>query len=106
MAYASRSGRKPMESASKTGHSSIIRHPLVQDFLRSCSIPQTADSELVSLHAVPVEMALEDRIHLIITIDGGFTEVAIQERFPSSSYTFYNFGGLLFETDDLQTLHA
>lgn len=106
MAYASKSGRKPMELASKTGHSSIIRHPLVQDFLQSCSIPQPADAELVSLHAVPVEMPAEDGIHLIITIDGGFTEVEVQERFPSSSYTFYNFGGLLFETNDLRTLHA
>ncbi len=106
MAYTSISGRKPMETASKTGHSSIIRHPLVQDFLQSCTIPQPADSELVSLHAVPVEALVEDRIRLIITIDGGFTEVSIQERFPSSSYTFYNFGGLLFETIDLQTLHT
>jgi hypothetical protein len=106
MAYTSKNGRKPMESASKTGHSSIVRHPMVQTFLQSCHIPQPADAELVSLNAVPVELPKEDRIRLIITIDGGFTEVAIQERFPSSSYTFYNFGGLLFETMDLQALHA
>lgn len=106
MAYTNTNGRKPMEFASKTGHSSIIRHPLVQSFLQSCSIPQPADSQRVNLQAIPVEIPIEDSIRLIITIDGGFTEVSVQERFPSSSYTFYNFGGLLFATSDLQTLHA
>ena len=105
MAYSSKNGRKPMEIASKTSHSHIIRHALVQEFLQSCNIPQPADSEVVGLQLVPVEPPVEDRIRLVITIDGGFTEVSIQERFPSSTYTFYNFGGLLFEKADLQTLH-
>lgn len=105
MAYSTKNGRKPMEFASKTGHSSIIRHPLVQSFLQSCSIPYPADSELVHLHSIPVEEPKENHIQLIVTIDGGFTEVSVQDRFPSSSYTFYNFGGLLFATSDLQSLH-
>ena len=95
-----------MEMASKSGHSHIIRHTLVQEFLKGCNIPQPADSEVVSLQVTPVELPQEDRIRLLITIDGGFTEVAIQERFPSSSYTFYNFGGLLFEKADLQVLRT
>jgi NurA domain len=105
VAYASTNGRKPMEMASKTSHSHIIRHVVVQEFLQVCNIPQPPDSEVVSLQVVPVEPPIEDRVRLVITIDGGFTEVSIQERFPSSSYTFYNFGGLLFEKADLQTLH-
>lgn len=105
MAYSNKNQRKPMEFASKTGHSNIIRHPLVQDFLQSCNIPQPADPELVRLHTIPVEFLKENHIQLIIAIDGGFTEVSVQERFPSSSYTFYHFGGLLFTTSDLQSLH-
>lgn len=106
MAYTSKNGRKPMEMASKTSHSHIIQHSLVQDFLKACNIPQPADSEVVNLQVIPVGPPKEDRIRLVITIDGGFTEVSIQERFPSSSYTFYNFGGLLFEKADLQVLRA
>ncbi len=106
MAYVSKNGKRPMETASKTGHSSIIRQPLVQDFLKQCSIPQPADPNVVKLHAVPVAPPSEDRIRLIITIDGGFTEVEVKKEYPSSSYTFYNFGGLLFETAHLEALHA
>ncbi len=106
MAYTSKNGRKPMEMASKTGHSHIIRQALVQEFLKDCNIPQPADSEVVHLLADSIELPQEDYIRLIITVDGGFTEVAIQERFPSSSYTFYNFGGLLIEKADLQILRT
>lgn len=105
MAYGSKNGRKPMEMASKTSHSHIVRNPLVQDFLQSCNIPKPADAEFVNLHTVPVQLPINNRIRLVITIDGGFTEVVVQDRFPSSSYTFYNFGGLLFELQDLQLLH-
>ncbi len=62
MAYSSKNGRKPMEIASKTSHSHIIRHALVQEFLQSCNIPQPADSEVVGLQLVPVEPPVEDRI--------------------------------------------
>lgn len=105
MAYSSKNGRRPMEAASKTGHSAIIRHPLVQKFLQSCSIPQPADPEVVKLQATPVAPPSEDRIRIIIAIDGGFSEVEVKKEYPSSSYTFYQIGGLLFETADLQALH-
>jgi hypothetical protein len=95
-----------MEEASKVNHSFIIRQPIVQEFLRACSIPEQPDTTLVTKHTVPVEPPLEDRIKVIIAVDGGYTEVSIQERYPSSSYTFYNFGGLLFQKDDLQALHV
>jgi len=106
MAYSSNNGRKPMEMASKTNHSQIVRNSLVQSFLQSCNIPKPANPELVSLQAVPVDLPLDNRIRIVITIDGGYTEVSVQDNFPSSSYTFYNFGGLLFEMKDLQTLHT
>jgi len=94
-----------MESASKTNHSAIIRHPLVQELLASCCIPQPPDPSVVKLQATPVAPPSEDRIRIIIAIDGGFSEVEVKKEYPSSSYTFYQFGGLLFETTDLQLLH-
>jgi hypothetical protein len=84
LAYTSKNGRKPMEMASKTSHSYIIRHALVQEFLQACNIPQPADSEVVSLQVVPVEPPIEDNIRLVITIDGGFTEV-VESQLPLAS---------------------
>lgn len=106
MAYTSRNGRKPIEMASKVNHSYIIRKPIIQEFLQACHIPQPADPELVGLEAVPVAPPTDDRIRLIIAIDGGDTPVPVQERFPSSSFTFYNYGALLFSRSDLDELHA
>lgn len=105
MAYTSRNGRKPIEAAGKTSHSVIIRHPLVQGFLSSCIIPREPDSEIINTHTFLVEPPTINNIRLIIAIDGGFTEVSVQDKYPSSSYTFYNFGGLMFQIEDLQALH-
>lgn len=105
MAYSSKNGRKPMEAASKTNHSFVIRNPVVQEFLASCAIAQPPDPTAVSLHATPVPVPSHDPIRLIVAIDGGLTEVPVQEKYPASSYAFYTFGGLLFETADLEELH-
>jgi len=105
MAYTSRNGRKPVEAAGKTSHSTIIRHPLVQEFLSSCTIPREPDPEAITTQITPVALPETDRIRVIIAIDGGYTEVSVQDKYPSSSYTFYNFGGLLFKVEDLQALH-
>ncbi|MBK9944496.1 MAG: DNA double-strand break repair nuclease NurA [Kouleothrix sp.] len=106
MAYTSKNGRRPMEMASKTNHSAIIRHPLVQEFLKECRIPEAADADAVELQAQPVAPPSENGIRIIIAIDGGYREVEVKKEYPSSSYTFFQFGGLLLETDDLQALHG
>jgi len=106
MAYSSTKGRKPMESASKTNHSLIIRNPVVQDFLAACAIPRPPDSDAVATEAVPVPIPERNPIRVIIAIDGGMTEVPVQVKYPTSSYTFFNFGGLLFQSSDLEALHA
>lgn len=106
MAYASKTGRRPMESASKTNHSYIIRHPLVKAFVQSAEIPHRPDPNVVRLEAVPVVTPAHDPVQLIVAIDGGFTEVAVEERYPSSTYTFFNFGGLLFDKGDLESIRS
>jgi predicted RNA-binding Zn-ribbon protein involved in translation (DUF1610 family) len=105
MAYGSKNGRKPMEMASKANHSYIIHQPAVQQFLQQCVIPQPTNAAAVERLTVPVAPPTSDHINLIITIDGGYTEVSINDKYPSSSYAFYNFGGLLFEVADLEALH-
>ena len=98
MAYSSKNGRKPIELASKSNHSFIIRQPLVQAFLGSCNIPRSPDSKFVSLQCTPVAPSPENQIQVLIAVDGGYTECEVQEKYPSSSYAFYSFGGLLLET--------
>ena len=95
-----------METASKTTHSAIIRQSLVKDFLSLCTIPHLPDEAEVSTEAQFVDTPINNRIRIIIAIDGGYTPVSVQEAYPSSSFTFYTFGGLMFEVSDLQALHT
>ena len=40
----------------------------------------------------------------IIAIDGGSTQVAVRERFPSTIITFFQIGALIFNMDDLEEI--
>lgn len=104
MAYASK-GRRPNEYASKSAHSYLINDPAVQAFLGRCSFPKHAGEVSFSDHErftyKPVE---ENPIRHIIAIDGGYTEVVVQEEFPSSTICFFQIGSLIFSIEDLDNL--
>ena len=40
----------------------------------------------------------------IIAIDGGYNEVPVKDRFPSTKITFFQFGSLIFKTSDLDEI--
>ena len=102
MAYSNKFGRRPMEVASKSSHSHIIRDPDVQDFLNHCDLPKEAvDVELPSDQLVDFIPPDKNPIKHVITIDGGYTEVAVRTQFPSSTMCFFQFGALVFSLDDL-----
>ncbi|HCL78448.1 MAG TPA: NurA domain-containing protein [Synergistaceae bacterium] len=46
----------------------------------------------------------ENPIKTIITIDGGYTNVVVEEAFPSSTIAFFQFGVLFFKYEDLLEL--
>lgn len=103
MAYPSR-GRKPIERASKISHAEIINNPDVQTFLEGCRVPKPADESLVTELAIAAPEPESNRVRAVVAIDGGFRETPVREEYPSASITFFTFGPLLFDLQDLRDL--
>jgi NurA domain len=105
MGYTSRRGRRPNEYASKSAHGHVINDPAMQDFLAQCSLPKRAGEVKLSEHlSVPFEPILDNPIHYVIAVDGGYNEVAVQKEFPSATVCFFQFGALIFSVADLEQL--
>lgn len=104
MGYSSMGERKPFERASSVNHSQIIQNDHVKAFLESCEIPKY-DLENIE-YPVGHNINLEEikKIKNIIAIDGGYSETYINKGFPSTALAFFNFGVLLFETEDLENI--
>jgi hypothetical protein len=103
MAYAQFKGRKPFERASKIAHSEILNNPDVQAFVESCTLPSAPDSDQLDGLQTPLPKS-DTRIRCVIAVDGGLTEVAVREEFPSASLAFMTFGPLLLDLKDLDAL--
>ena len=105
MPYPSRYGRRPQEYASKSSHGPIIQDPAVQDFLKQCILPRKAeDIELGDYLQISYQPVEPNPIRYVIAIDGGYTEVPVQERFPSATIAFFQFGALFFDVEHLISL--
>lgn len=105
MSYRSRYGRRPMEVASRSQHSHIINDASVQEYLASCSLPVRAEDVAFPEGSLSEYSPIDPNpIKHVFAVDGGYTEVAVQERFPSSRIAFFQFGLLGFESEDLKGL--
>lgn len=106
MAYVSR-GRKPIERASKIVHAEIISNPTVQEYIARCKLPSAATSSDIArqITRLPEEVDPGD-LRAVIALDGGFTEVPIQETQPFATIAFYTFGPLLLNLAELDEVDA
>lgn len=105
MAYTSRFGRRPNEYASKSSHSYVILDESVQSFLKQCNLPKYADEvKLSGYNILSYKPVSSNPISHIISIDGGYNEVAVRKEFPSSTICFFQFGALIFGVKDLDSL--
>lgn len=105
MAYVSKRGRRPDEPASKSSHSHVINDASVKAFLVRCTLPKRAkDVELEASNLHKLQPLQKSPIKHIVAVDGGFTDVVVQSEFPSSTVAFFQFGALIFSTDDLANL--
>lgn len=105
MGYTSKHGRRPNEYASKSAHSHIINDQSLQEFLNQCNLPKLADEVAISdCHNLFYEPVVKNPIRNIIAIDGGYSEIAVQTGFPSSTVCFFQIGALIFSIDDLDGL--
>lgn len=105
MAYGNEYSNKPFERASKTSHTNIINDVAVKSFLSQCRIPPYEDDiDENDIQETMLEDIADNPIKNIITIDGGYTNVAVREEFPSATIAFFQFGVLFFEAKDLLDL--
>ena len=105
MGYTSKYGRRPSEYASKSAHSHIINDQSLQEFLKQCNLPKLA-SEVTfdDCDRLIYQPVAKNPIRNVVAIDGGYTEVAVQTGFPSSTVCFFQIGALIFSIDDLDGL--
>jgi hypothetical protein len=105
MGYNQRTGRRPMEQASKSAHSFVINDPEVSRFLASCALPKTASEVNLDKHTVvPLAPVSPNPIRHVVAVDSGYTEVSVKKDFPSSKICFFQFGVLYFSVADLDDL--
>lgn len=105
MSYSSKDGRRPNEYASKSSHGYIIRDPEVVEFLDKCNLPKSAEDVDVPASLQFILEAVESNpIKHIVAVDGGRSEVFVKQEFPSSTLTFFQFGALIFKTEDLEAI--
>ncbi|TBR56702.1 hypothetical protein B4U84_28165 [Westiellopsis prolifica IICB1] len=102
MGYTSKHGRRPSEYASKSAHSHIINDSSLQEFLNQCNLPKLASEvTLDGCDRFIYQPVAKNPIRNVVAIDGGYTEVAVQTGFPSSTVCFFQIGALIFSIDDL-----
>lgn len=102
MAY-SKDGR--YERANKSAHSPIINDPTVQKFLKKCKLPRKADEVSIEKgNLLRLENISDNPIDDIIVIDGSRSTVPVKKEFPSSEFTFFQFGALKFSISYLDEL--
>ena len=105
MAIRSRS-HKPNEWAAKINHTHIINDPFVKNFIGECSFPkelakiQKGDSQ----HFKIPDNSTANSIRHVIAVDGGYTTVEVRKNFPSSQFAFFQFGSVLLDLEDLESL--
>lgn len=105
MSYSSKDGRRPNEYASKSSHGYIIRDPEVVQFLDKCNLPKVAeDVDVPTNLQFILEPVQNNPIKNIVAVDGGRSEVFVKKDFPSSTLTFFQFGALIFKTEDLEAI--
>ena len=91
----------------KANHSQIVNDDYIQKFLKGCRFPKKPNldeekSKNLIAKISPTELANKH----ILTVDGSYTLVKTKKEFPSSEIAFFQFGAIIFETDDLDNLSA
>jgi len=105
MAYSSKNGKRPDELASKSSHSNIINDADVKAFLEGCQYPKSVEEvELNKALVIQVQYPDVNPIEHIIAMDGSYSTIHVKKTFPSSLITFFQFGEILLNTEDLDSI--
>lgn len=105
MAYSSRTGKRPDELSSKSSHSHIINDEEVKAFLEGCEYPKSVEEvELDKALVIKVQYPILNPIEHIIAMDGSYSTIPVKRTFPSSLITFFQFGEILINIEDLDNI--
>lgn len=94
------------EKAAKFNHQYIIENELVKDFLAKCDkvgydTPIEQDYKNETSDISRLQDKIPSHIKRIITADGGYQEIIIDDNFPSYKLCYYSVGLLTFSVADL-----
>lgn len=106
MGYSSK-GSRPIEYASKASHIHIVNDATVVEYLRNCDLPKEVNE--IDLTGHIIHECPEDTINPIkhvFAIDGGYTEVPVRSKFPSSTLALFQTGASYFGINDLNNIAA
>lgn len=75
---------KPNEWAAKNNHTHLIKDPFIQEFVKNCSFPKNAEDieEKDKKLLFKLDENIENPIHHILAVDGGYTTVEVKKAFP------------------------
>lgn len=90
--------------SSRANHSQIINDDYIQSFLRGCRFPCMPNADDVETKVVESIESCDLGEKHILTVDGSYTVVSAQKDYPSSQIAFFQFGAILFTTEDLKGL--
>ncbi|QGQ21746.1 NurA domain-containing protein [Gimesia benthica] len=108
MGSTSRSHR-PNEWAAKINHTQLITDPYIKEFVQNCRLPKAAfeiNQDDISNQCELLADNIDNPIKYILSVDGGYTTVEVNKKFPSAQFAFFQFGAVLFNTADLKSLSA
>ena len=99
--------RRTFSWTAKANHSQIVNDDYIQDFLKGCRFPKKPNLDEEKSKKLIADISPKDigKKH-ILTVDGSYTLVKTQKEFPSSEIAFFQFGAIVFETDDLDDLSS
>jgi hypothetical protein len=97
---------KPDEWAAKINHTHLIKDPYIVDFISNCILPKESsdidESDKQSFETL--DSTIDNPIKYILAVDGGYTTVEVKKNYPSAQFAFFQFGAVLFNLEDLESL--
>ncbi len=103
MAYSGR--KRPPEKASKIAHSKIINNDLIQNCLNQCDFLEKREKiALEDYNIINLTEIKDSPIKKIFSIDGSYTNIFINEDFPSSQLVFFQYAADYIEMSTIEEL--
>jgi hypothetical protein len=93
------------EQESRTSHIHIIHDEEVRKYIKDCTIPAKPENVKLNESLIhPIPYPDSKSIDFYIAVDGESTTISVNEGFPSSLLTFFQFGYLAIAGSDLDDL--